>query len=121
MKGLFPWKAATILWAATLLCGWIYSGGEWLLLINALFMIGLVLLMVAGAVFIGHGGLFDNFRRGWKQIKQASRRESGGFDEWDDDEEKEEKKKAPRYRVAPVCFAVGLVDVILSYVLVAWL
>ncbi|SDX20823.1 protein of unknown function [Marininema mesophilum] len=104
---------------------WVLSDGSIIRWINALFMTGLISLVIAAAYFVINGGFFNNFAKGFSKIftlmsNNALRSivKDHEFDDSPDGEDSKVERKAwATQLIISLTFILGLVDIALSFLL----
>ncbi|PTM57715.1 DUF3899 domain-containing protein [Desmospora activa] len=96
------------------------AGGSIIRLINNLFMVGMILLMVAGLYTVISGGFFTLFSKGFRSLfLSKSEREYGGYDEpLNDDGAQPQSRSQQVKQVAAIAFITGLILTVLSFLLI---
>ncbi|WP_380702501.1 DUF3899 domain-containing protein [Salinithrix halophila] len=112
------WISLLILASAA--ASYLWSGGMLEHWINAMFMIGLLLLVVAGGVYVINGGFFHVFSEGLKRLRIIKEKEYGFEDSLNGETREERKERMARW-ITSVAFTVGLVDTALSFLLLSFL
>ncbi len=89
-------------------------------MINILFMTGLALLMLAGGYYVWNGGFFNLVSKGFKMLLPKRNQRDYGFEDPLDGSgsEAEEEKRARIKRWMATSIWTGLIDTILSFLLI---
>ncbi|MDR6226281.1 DUF3899 domain-containing protein [Desmospora profundinema] len=95
------------------------SGGTTFRLIDNLFLVGMILLVVAGIYTVISGGFFSLFSKGFRAMfSSKAEKEYGGYDEPLGEEDGQRKERASQVNwAASIALITGLLITALSYLL----
>ncbi|SFS43429.1 DUF3899 domain-containing protein [Marininema halotolerans] len=107
----------------SILVTWLLSNGSTIRWINALFMTGLISMLIAATYFVVNGGFFNNFSRGFSKLFKimSNNPMNDDFDDSPDGGDSGEERKAwASQMLITLTLTIGLVDLALSFILLTF-